>query len=276
MNNIFYVYVYIHPEKGTPIYVGKGKGDRFKDHLTRSSNRIFEAKLKVWRSEGNLPSVEIYKDNLKEDEALSLEAELIQQYGTVIDGGILYNISKGGRGHTRYTFDDSFYERLGEVNDEILANEYGCTSSNVSVIRRGLGIEPCKDKPNYVPPPPMGGWNKKELPDWIIKDLGREPDYKLAEKIGVCKAVIARRRKELNIEPYGKGGGRNGRFTKGSFARMDKTIRQFYNEVTGEGFIGTKLFFADHLNIDSSRVNELIKSRIKRLCKEWVYVGDIK
>ena len=58
------------------------------------------------------------------------------------------------------------------------------------------------------------GWNRIELPQEIIGLLGCEPDYKLAEKAGCTKGVIARERKERRIKPYSEQTGNNGRFKK--------------------------------------------------------------
>jgi len=272
--NRFYVYVYEHPEKGVPIYIGKGTGNRYKEHLTYSSNKILENKMKHWRESSIDVNYYIHRSDLTEEEALELEAELISKYGTVVDKtGTLYNISKGGKGNSKFVFDDNFYSRLGKINDSVLAAEYGTTRSNVSYIRRGLGIKRCFEKPNYKPPPDNAGWNKKNIPEDKINLIGTMSDSKLSEQCGCSKSVIARIRKSLGIESYASRTGNNGKFKDGSLARMDKTLHQFLNIKSGEGFIGNKVFFADYLGIKSGRVAELVTGRVKLLCKEWVYVG---
>ena len=61
----------------------------------------------------------------------------------------------------------------------------------------------------------MGGWNKKDLPKEILDKLGKEPDYILAKKAGVCKPCIARRRRALNIPSYAESTGNNGKIKLG-------------------------------------------------------------
>jgi hypothetical protein len=75
---IYYVYAYLR-EDSTPYYIGKGKGDRayVKDHNVKvpHRNRII-----------------ILEQNLEEQAALDLEAELIKRYGRKDLGtGILQN-----------------------------------------------------------------------------------------------------------------------------------------------------------------------------------------
>ncbi len=85
--NYFYVYAYLRTD-GTPYYIGKGQGYRIHDkygHILPPKDR----RVKI-------------KENLFEDEALELEAELILKYGRkkYDKGGILYNDSIGGEGRT--------------------------------------------------------------------------------------------------------------------------------------------------------------------------------
>jgi hypothetical protein len=85
MNN-YYTYAYLR-EDGTPYYIGKGKGKRAWDkrhrvHLPTDMSRI-----------------QIIKDHLTNDEAKTLEIELIAKYGRKDLGtGILYNQTDGGDG----------------------------------------------------------------------------------------------------------------------------------------------------------------------------------
>lgn len=93
-------YVYGHYENNNyPFYIGKGSGKRAYDHLYPSQlekETLFYQKLREMISKSNLPIIKIIKDNLTEKEALDLEEQLIIKYGRIIDGGLLYNISKRG------------------------------------------------------------------------------------------------------------------------------------------------------------------------------------
>jgi hypothetical protein len=95
----YYVYKLIDPTTNNPFYVGKGCGTRSQDHLKYNSKddclwnkRLgsFIGKLKI---ENKKPIIEIYSSNLEEDEALSIEEDLIKSYGrkNIDEGGILLN-----------------------------------------------------------------------------------------------------------------------------------------------------------------------------------------
>lgn len=64
-------------------------------------------------------------------------------------------------------------------------------------------------------PPPMGGWNKKDLPEQAIRMMGQYPDYKIAEMFKVSKTVISRRRRALSIPSFAEATGNTGKFFKG-------------------------------------------------------------
>lgn len=75
MDNEFYVYVWW--KDGQPIYVGKGKNKR------------------AYRNKD--VDVEIYKNNLTEEEAFNLEKQLIAQFGRADkEEGTLLNLTDGG------------------------------------------------------------------------------------------------------------------------------------------------------------------------------------
>ena len=76
-----YVYIYYDPRKEPiePIYVGKGNGDRIIEHLYKSSNNILDAKIKKIKEAGLEPIVEKYIDDISEEEAYSIEIELVKK-----------------------------------------------------------------------------------------------------------------------------------------------------------------------------------------------------
>jgi hypothetical protein len=110
---MYYVYAYLDPlvpgnfnidgisVNFQPLYIGKGKGNRYKDHLkiTNVKNKIFENKLKYWKQHAISEEIIIVKDNLAEIEAFNLEIKLIAEFGRFDLGtGPLLNLTDGGEG----------------------------------------------------------------------------------------------------------------------------------------------------------------------------------
>ena len=80
----YYVYVYFDPDTRTPIYVGKGKGVRYKIHMTYARtgkrNLRFHNKLRQYIVAGKEPVIEIVLKDLSESVALDMERFIISQY----------------------------------------------------------------------------------------------------------------------------------------------------------------------------------------------------
>lgn len=97
---IYYVYVYYDGD--IPIYVGKGKNNRYKVHLKKFLNvkkgKIpFYDKLHKMKSDGKEPVIIIIEKNLSEEDALKKEKEYYKKFGTVFNGdGTLYNYNECG------------------------------------------------------------------------------------------------------------------------------------------------------------------------------------
>ncbi len=112
----YYVYVYLDPWvsgkfeisgkifDNQPLYVGKGKGNRMYEHLKKTSNRIFQNKIKNWSRNEIEPMIEVLSDNLSEQEAWDLEKDLIQYIGRYDLGkGPLLNLTDGSEGPANMT-----------------------------------------------------------------------------------------------------------------------------------------------------------------------------
>lgn len=105
----FYVYGYYDPNTNDLFYVGKGTGYRDKSHLKPSYwsnpsgtvNPFFYYKIKSLMEMGTHPVVKRLHENITEEVAYDLEAELIREHGRrFVDGGVLFNIS-GNRGGSK-------------------------------------------------------------------------------------------------------------------------------------------------------------------------------
>lgn len=122
-----YVYIYYDPRKDPiePIYVGKGNDDRITDHLYKSSNNILDTKIKKIREVGLEPIFEKYIDNISEEEAYSIEIELVKRFGKIYNKtGTLCNYVDGGKGgrlgfeHTEETKKLFSEQRKGKTQTE--------------------------------------------------------------------------------------------------------------------------------------------------------------
>lgn len=73
----FYVYVLIDPRTGTVFYVGKGTGDRCRDHLWKSHNEGVARRVKQLKARGLRPTITLLVDQVTEEAALEREREEI-------------------------------------------------------------------------------------------------------------------------------------------------------------------------------------------------------
>lgn len=91
----YYVYSWVNPKTNTPFYIGKGTDTRCTNY--HESGRCENKRQKLLK-EGytNEQIVKIIKDNLTEEEALSLEQKLQKEYKRIEDGGTLFNYKLGG------------------------------------------------------------------------------------------------------------------------------------------------------------------------------------
>lgn len=125
----FCVYIFLNPSKPgiykyddlnfdfEPIYVGKGRLNRPKNHLFRYKNgkSYFYNKLKKIVGQGYEPIWLIIKDNLSEKEAFAEEIRLIKLIGRKSEGGSLTNLSNGGEGQTGFKHSDESKEKISKT-----------------------------------------------------------------------------------------------------------------------------------------------------------------
>lgn len=113
--NDFYVYVYLDPRKPgnysygdymfefEPFYVGKGRGNRYTQHIHQ--NRLNNEKnynkktiLESLLSTNLVPKILKVNENLNEKQSFELETFLISLIGRLTEGGPLTNVTLGGDG----------------------------------------------------------------------------------------------------------------------------------------------------------------------------------
>jgi hypothetical protein len=99
----FYVYYVKNPLTQRIFYVGKGTGNRSRQHLTDKQSYAFNKRLNGYIrnliESCNLPIIEKLQENLSEEEAYLLEEAEIKRLGRVgyEENGILLNILESGR-----------------------------------------------------------------------------------------------------------------------------------------------------------------------------------
>ena len=121
----------------------------------------------------------------------------------------------GGLGGHFVVWTPELDAMLGRVADARIAKLLGVTRKTVSYRREKLGIPASFDRAENKPPPPMGGHNKRVLSPDVLARFGNEPDYRIAEDLGIEKSIISRRRRALGIESYAERTGSRGVFAVG-------------------------------------------------------------
>ena len=108
----FYVYIYSYPD-GTPFYVGKGTGRRYRVHLCEAKAG---RNLHLWRiriikkllDAGKEPVIKKIVENITDEFAKLVEQEYIAKYGRRdIKTGILVNSTDGGDGSSNVNLEAS-------------------------------------------------------------------------------------------------------------------------------------------------------------------------
>lgn len=113
---MFYAYVYRDPERGLPIYVGKGCGKRLHFHLTKATNIRLRNRLIALQALGLKPIIEKIEAT-NEESALVEEVRLIKLYGRKDLGtGSLYNMTDGGEGMSGWRPTEETKRKIGEAN----------------------------------------------------------------------------------------------------------------------------------------------------------------
>ena len=101
---MYYVYLLLDPRKSyLPFYVGKGKNDRWKKHLTETRQTThnlhkYNTIIAIQNAGLNITMIK-WQENMTEDDAYDLEEKLILRFGRKIfdTDGILTNICISSR-----------------------------------------------------------------------------------------------------------------------------------------------------------------------------------
>lgn len=129
----FYVYMYLR-EDGSPYYVGKGHKERAWSKRSRSTY-----------PPRDLTRIKIFKADMQEVCALSLERILITKYGRKdIGTGILRNRTSGGDGVAGYIFTAEHKRKLSESGKGRKFTKVHC--ERISKARKGMkfSAETCR------------------------------------------------------------------------------------------------------------------------------------
>ena len=91
--NPFYVYALKDPREkpSKPFYIGKGTGNRAWEHQAKIDESVKGQLISEILASGNSVIHTIISDNLTEQQALKIEAELISAFGIRSQGGLLTN-----------------------------------------------------------------------------------------------------------------------------------------------------------------------------------------
>jgi hypothetical protein len=91
--NFYYIYAIKDPRTSPakPFYIGKGTGSRAYDHLVSEDATRKYSRIREIVAAGAKPFIEILADDLTDQQALKLEAEMIAAFGTIESGGLLTN-----------------------------------------------------------------------------------------------------------------------------------------------------------------------------------------
>lgn len=93
----FYIYVMFRPWDGSPCYVGKGKGNRYREHAWKGASHYNPRLGKIFERAGGQIPVILLHTGLDEKKAFDYERALIAAIGRGRNGPLV-NLTAGGEG----------------------------------------------------------------------------------------------------------------------------------------------------------------------------------
>lgn len=163
---IFYVYL-ISRLDGQPLYVGKGKGNRWRHHGKYGRNKHLLYIMAQAKAEGReLPRMKI-REGLTEDKAFEYERAVIAFFGREDLGtGMLVNLTEGGDGPSGYRYSDEERARHSErMKNRTMSPDW---RANVSA-----GLKGKKKTPEHIAAAAVGQRGSKKSHGWWSTEEGR-------------------------------------------------------------------------------------------------------
>lgn len=119
-HNDFYVYALIHPKTNLPFYIGKGRNNRDKSHISETkNNKIPHGNRHLFYTIKNIIDsglnviIHRLETGLSEQDAFLKETMYIKKYGRKdLRTGILTNLTDGGEGQSGWHPDEEYKNKM--------------------------------------------------------------------------------------------------------------------------------------------------------------------